>query len=618
MEEKNVKKPKHRLRNLFKWAKNYIWLFVLVLIVQMIIPFTYSYVPQFTKYIFDYVLDNTGAKNTLPRFLLDFFGEFSGIQAAAVVGLVLVGFQLFRALMMFLNRYLKSLFSENIARDMRVKMFKHVQDLKVSRHNNLDTGDMIQRCTSDNETIRQFLSNQLPELFYIFTTMIAGSIQMASVNKGITFVTLIIVPISFVTSIIFFRFITKQFDKVEKVEADMTSCIQENVNGVRVVKAFNKEVDEINKFKKKSKRFVEESLKVNTGMSVYWGLGDGLVALQYAATIFYCIYLAEKGNVSVGDIVVCVSYIAMLVYPIRNLGRIISDFGKSIVAANRIEEVLSEQDEYVVDGTKEIDVKGDISFKDVYFKFEDSNTYLLNGVSFDIKAGETVAIVGKTGCGKSTIVSLLARMQEYNSGSITIDGVELKDIKKECIRKNIGIILQDPFLYARSVYDNISIASSDIERDVVFEACKKAAIYDDILQFEQGFDTMVGEKGVTLSGGQKQRVAIARMLVLNKPVIIFDDSLSAVDTSTDVAIRNALKQLNNELTSIIITHRITTAKEADKIIVLENGKVSEIGTHEELANKDGLYKTLWSIQGALEEEFVNTVVNEANKDKEVD
>ena len=224
--QKNVKKPKHRLRNLFKWAKNYIWLFVLVLIVQMIIPFTYSYVPQFTKYIFDYVLDNTGAKNTLPRFLLDFFGEFSGIKAAAVVGLVLVGFQLFRALMMFLNRYLKSLFSENVARDMRVKMFKHVQDLKVSRHNNLDTGDMIQRCTSDNETIRQFLSNQLPELFYIFTTMIAGSIQMASVNKGITFVTLIIVPISFVTSIIFFRFITKQFDKVEKVEADMTSVFK--------------------------------------------------------------------------------------------------------------------------------------------------------------------------------------------------------------------------------------------------------------------------------------------------------------------------------------------------------------------------------------------------------
>ena len=204
----------------------------------------------------------------------------------------------------------------------------------------------------------------------------------------------------------------------------MTSTIQENVNGVRVVKAFNKEVDEINKFKKKSRAYVEESLKVNTGMAYYWGLGDGLCQLQFTITIFYCIYLAEFTNVSVGDIVVCVSYISMLIYPIRNLGRIISDFGKSIVAAKRIEDVLSQPDEYVNDGTKEIKVNGNIVFDNVYFKFDDASNTLLNGVSFDIKEGETVAIVGKTGCGKSTIASILVRMQEYTSGSIKVDGIE--------------------------------------------------------------------------------------------------------------------------------------------------------------------------------------------------
>lgn len=599
-----------KIKMLFKWSKPYILLLIAVVAFQMLIPLTYSYVPQFTKYIFDYVLENTGKENTLPKFLIEFFQSYSGIKAAGVVAITLIVFQTLRAAMMFLSRYVKSIFAENISKDIRISLFKHVQDLKISRHNNLDTGDMIQRSTSDVDTIRQFLSEQFPEIFYIFTTMIAGSIQMAIVNVGITFVTLIIIPVTVVSSIIFFKFITKQFAKVEVVEANMSTAIQENINGVRVVKAFNTEIDEIKNFKEKSKAFVDESLKVNKGMAYYWGISDGLCALQYAATIFYCIYLAEFTNISVGDIVVCVSYISMMIYPIRNLGRIIGDFGKSIVAAGRIEEVLNEEDEYVVDGTEDIKVKGNIEFKDVTFKFDDSDKYLLNGLTFSIKQGESVAIIGKTGSGKSTIASLLVRMHEYNGGSIKIDGVELKDIKKKSIRENIGIILQDPFLYARSVYDNVKIARPKSTKEQIYSATKKAAIHDDIMTFDKQYDTLVGEKGVTLSGGQKQRLAIARMLLLNKPVIIFDDSLSAVDASTDMEIRKTIQNSGSDITSIIITHRITTAKEADKIIVIEDGKVSEIGTHEELAVKEGLYKTLWDIQGALEEEFLKLVEKE--------
>ena len=599
-----------KLRKLFKWSKRYILLLLAVIAFQILIPFSYSYVPQFTKYIFDYVLDNTGKENTLPVFLINYFQRFTGIKAALVVAIALVLFQFVRALLMFSSRYVKSVFSENISKDMRISLFKHVQDLKVSRHNNLDTGDMIQRCTSDVDTIRQFLSEQFPEIFYIFTTMIAGSIQMANINTGITFVTLIIVPVTVITSIIFFKFITKQFAKVEVVEADMSTAIQENINGVRVVKAFNKEIDEINKFKKKSKAYVDESIRVNKGMAYYWGLSDGLCALQYAATIFYCIYLAEFTDISVGDIVVCVSYISMMIYPIRNLGRIIGDFGKSIVAAGRINEVLDEKDEYTIDGVLDVNIKGNIEFKDVKFKFDDSDKYLLNGVSFSIKEGESVAIIGKTGSGKSTIASLLVRMYDYTSGSIKIDGIELKDIKKKSIRENIGIILQDPFLYARSVIDNVRIARPLSTPEQVYNVTKKAAIHNDILTFDKKYDTLVGEKGVTLSGGQKQRLSIARMLLLNKPVIIFDDSLSAVDTSTDMEIRKTIQDNSSGITSIIITHRITTAKEADKIIVIEDGVVSEIGTHEELSHKDGLYKTLWDIQGALEEEFLKIVEKE--------
>ena len=337
-------------------------------------------------------------------------------------------------------------------------------------------------------------------------------------------------------------------------------------------------------------------------MALYWGFSDGFVSLQYAATIGFCIYLAKNG-LSAGDMIACISYISMLVYPIRNLGRIISDFGKSSVAADRIDEVLKIKDEYEVNGTQKPEITGDICFENVSFKFNDSENYLFKDVSFDIKSGETIAIVGKTGTGKSTLANILVRMLEYESGSIKLDGVDIKDIDKHWLRLHVGIILQDPFLYQKSIYDNIAIACKNVSKEKVYAAAKVASVHEDIISFDEGYETLVGEKGVTLSGGQKQRVAISRMLILNKPIIIFDDSLSAVDTRTDLQIRNALKLREEKLTSIIITHRITTAKEADKIIVIEDGRITNIGTHEKLSKIDGLYKSLWDIQGSLEDEF---------------
>jgi len=510
---------------------------------------------------------------------------------------------------MFCNGILKGIYSEKIAYDMRTKLYRHIQDLSFTYHNSIDTGDFIQRCTSDIDTIKNFISAQLPEILYIFASFISGAVQMASININIMFITLCVIPITITGGFIYFKYVSKKFDEIEEYEADMTTALQENVNGVRVVKAFAKEKYEIEKFNKKSTKYKDESFRLNNAMAFYWGFSDGITTLQYAITIGYCIYLAKTG-LSTGDLIVCTSYISMLVYPIRSLGRIIGDFGKSTVAAKRIEEILITQDEYKNDGYLETDIEGDIEFDHVSFKFDDTDKHLLTDVSFNIKAGETVAIVGKTGSGKSTIANILVRLLDYDQGSVKLNGVELKEIKKHHIRENVGIILQDPFLYAKTIYENIGIASKDISNEIVYKAAKTAAIHGDIQSFEKGYNTMVGEKGVTLSGGQKQRIAIARMLVLNKPIIIFDDSLSALDTKTDLQIRNALKQRNEKMTSIIITHRITTAKEADKIIVLENGKVSAIGTHEELSKTEGLYKSLWDIQGALEEEFLKMIDKE--------
>lgn len=598
------------LKLLMKWAKPYLPLLILVLFLSVLNPFLYSYVPQFFKYVVDFIFKGSLVEGrlTLPPFLVSFFDSFTNqLTAVIVVGITLVIYQAVRGIVMFLNGYFKGKLAESIAYDMRTKMFQHIQDLSFSYHNNVDTGDLIQRCTSDNDTIKSFLSAQLPQLLYILGSFTFGAIQMGVIEPKIMLVSLVVAPITITASIFYFRFMKKRFEIVENVESSMTTVLQENVNGVRVVKAFANENFEIEKFDKENRSFANENRKLMNIMAAYWGLSDFVTMLQYVLTLSVSIFLVQTSQVSAGDIIACLMYIGMLVWPIRGLGRIIGDFGKAVVASKRIEEILAIPDEYQNDGSKKPQVTGKIEFNNVSFRFDDSDKNLLNNVTFTINPGETIAIIGKTGSGKSTIASILVRLLDYQSGSIKIDGVELKEISKHWIRSHIGIILQDPFLYATTIYENIKIGLKDIDPEKVYEAAKMAAIHNDIVNFDKGYDTLVGEKGVTLSGGQKQRVAIARMLLLKKPVIVFDDSLSAVDTTTDLSIRNALKNNNRKLTSIIITHRITTAKEADKIIVLEEGKVAAVGNHEQLSNQEGLYKSLWDIQGALEDEFLKLV-----------
>ncbi len=598
------------IKKIWQWSKKYFWLIVFIVVLCTILQWLYAYLPLFVQYAFERLGQTSEQKTDLPVFLLNWYnGIGDTLTCLLVVGLSMICLQFVRSIMRFTANYYEGALAQYIGHDMRLKIYDHVMDLSYSYHNHSDIGDLIQRSTSDVDQTSVFVSSQIPGLIDIFVTVSIGAYRVYQISPILMAISLICVPITGLSSIIYFRYCNKAFARIEKSESKMTTIIQENVNAARVVRAFANEKYEFEKMDKANQDYTKKNGKFNTVMAMFWGSSDFLVFLQYALIVCVGIYLAKDNIIGPADIVAALLLMGMVIWPMRGLGRIIASFGKATVAANRIDEVLSLKSEYEVNGTLTPAIKGNIEFKNVSFKFDDDDKHLLNDVSFTIKAGETIAIVGKTGSGKSTICNLLTRMLEIDAGEIIIDGVSIKDIEKHYLRKNIKMVLQDPFLFSKTVYDNIAICDDNLPREKVYDAAETAAIHQEVLKFEKGYKTIVGEKGTTLSGGQKQRVAIARMLTSDSNVIIFDDSLSALDTKTDLMIRKALKNKSQEKTMIIITHRSTTAKEADKIIVLDKGKIAQIGTHEELVVQEGLYKELWGIQGELEKEF-NAIMKE--------
>lgn len=588
---------------IFRWSMKYFYVFLFIILLNILLQWLFSYLPIFVQYAFG-VLGYSNKDVSLPKFLIDWYETYGSVlEKILMIGITLVIIQLFRSIMRFLSNYYQGALTQYIGYDMRRKMYSHICDLPFSYHNNVDIGDLIQRTTSDIDEIGNFLSKNLVNFACIFITVGFGAFQVYQISPVLMWVSVATLPITGVSSIVYFRYCNKKFLEIERSESKMTTTIQENISSSRVVRAFGNEIYEFEKMDKYSVDYMNKSRKFSTSMALFWGFNDGLVFIQYSLTLLVGILLSKKGMVDAGDIVAALFLMGMLIWPMRGLGRIIASFGKASVAANRIDEILNKKSEYEINGSLKPEIKGNIEFKNVSFKFDDTNTSLLNNVSFKINKGETIALVGKTGSGKSTICNLLVRYLENNEGSILIDGIDIKDIDKKHLRENVKYVLQDPFLYSKTVYENISITNNDLSKDDVINAAKMASIHNEVLKLQDGYDTLVGEKGTTLSGGQKQRVAIARMLVSTSPIIIFDDSLSALDTKTDLLIRTALKSKDENQTMIIITHRTTTAREADQILVLEDGKIIQAGKHEELVKCDGLYKKLWGIQGDLEAEF---------------
>ncbi|MCF7932221.1 MAG: ABC transporter ATP-binding protein/permease [Acholeplasmataceae bacterium] len=601
-----------RVKRLFALAKGFIILFIVVALLTAFHQFTYSNVPLFTQYLIKTLIEQPGVavgaasvnEVNLPVFLVRYFERTEDVLNIVLrIAISLMALQLIRFSFRFVELSLKGTLYERLAERLRLTLYKHIQSLPYRYHNNADSGDLIQRCTTDIESTSNFLVNRMLDVVHLIATLFFGAFQLYIINPQMVWVTLAVVPLVSASSIIYFMKIDKIFMSIEETESKMMTVIQENLSGARVVRAFANEVYEISKMEKKNTAYTDALKRANKIIAIYWGSMDFVGVMQYLVIIAIGVMNVKNGTMDAAAVVASLALVGMLIWPVRGLGRIINDFGKALVASDRINEILDMKSEYDDDGTLKPDVHGKIEFDKVSFKFPDTDEHLLKDVNFAIEAGQTVAVIGRTGSGKSTIINLLMRMYDYQAGDIRIDGVSLKDINKRHIRENIGVVLQDPFLYSKTLFENIAIAHKQADRTTVIRAAEIAALAKDVKSFKEGYDTVVGEKGTTLSGGQKQRVAIARVLVADKPILIFDDALSAVDTQTDIMIRNALAEKGRRQTTIIITHRITTAKEADLIIVLDQGRIEAIGTHETLSGKEGLYRNLWAIQGKLEEAF---------------
>ena len=533
--------------------------------------------------------------------LVDFAGGRSELYSKIwLIAIVFVVVMSLRSLFLFFRSKFMAKGSETVARNTRNKVYDHIQRLPYDYHVNAETGDLIQRCTTDVETIRRFLAVQLTEVIRVVTMVVIALLILIPINVKLTLYSMVLLPVILGISFIFFKKVQQQFAKVEESDGALSTILQEGLTGVRVVRAFGRQEFERDKYSKTNIELRDKVFVLIKYFAMFYATSDIVVVAQLLICIVLGIVYAVNGAITVGQYIMFVSYVRIMIWPIRQFGRVLADMGKALIATGRLDEILQEEQEKNSLNPIMAPLDKDIEFKNVNFAYED--TKVLDNISFKVKEGETVAILGATGSGKSTLVQLLQRLYEVEDGDIFIGDVNLRDIDKYHLRKRIGIVLQEPFLYSRTIEENIKIAEEHVDIPCIEESAKIASIHDVILSFEEGYKTVVGERGVTLSGGQKQRIAIARTVLRESDILIFDDSLSAVDTETDAKIRKSLNERKNKITTFIISHRISTLMEADRILVLEDGHIIQEGTHDTLKDIDGLYSRIWKIQASIEQE----------------
>jgi ATP-binding cassette subfamily B protein len=541
-------------------------------------------------YLVDNVLESGTIVNKLPLVALGFVG------LAALTGLFT-----------FFSGILAARTSEGITQRIRDYLYDHIQRLTFTYHDQTKTGDLIQRCTSDVDAIRRFFADQAIGVGRISLLFLVNLVALLILNWQLALFSIIVVPLTVAMSFFFFKRVSAAYESYQEQDAILSSTLQENLTGMRVVKAFARQAFEREKFEIVNWEKFTRGRRLLLMHSLYWPVSDIITGIQMLAGFTLGAIMAINGTISPGTYLSYAGMVIWIIWPIRNMGRLIVQMSTGMVSYQRIIKIVKEVREPLDEGDfipKE-SCRGEIEYRDVGFAYDDApDTPVLQEINFHCKPGQIVALLGSTGSGKTTLVNLLPRFYEYTSGSITLDGVELKRYPRKYLRSQIGIVEQEPFLFSRTIRENIIYGlKHQVSDQEVVEAAKAAAIHDSILSFPDGYNTLVGEKGVTLSGGQKQRVAIARTLLMNPRILILDDATSSVDVETEADIRMALDNLMENRTTFIIAHRIQSVMKADLILVLDNGRIVQHGVHAELIHQEGIYRNIFDIQTRIETEL---------------
>ena len=548
----------------------------------------------------------TGNSLLLRYFVDDLLGQGRFDRTLPLVGLSFVALALGQGAFSFFSGRLSAWTAEGIARRLRNYLYDHIQQLSFTYHDQAKTGELIQRTTSDVDALRRFFADQAIGAGRIILLFAVNFAALLSLNTRLALLSVVVVPLIVVMSLVFFRKISQAYEAFQEQEAKLSTTLQENLTGVRVVKAFARQSYERDKFEQDNWEQFRRGRWLLTLHSMFWPISDILCGGQMLVAFVAGALMAINGTISVGTYLASTGLIIWLIWPMRNLGRLIVQMSTGLVSYNRVVTLIKEEREPLDEGTYRPsgNVRGEIVFRDVCFEYNNGDSAVLKDISFRCEPGQAVALLGSTGSGKTSLVNLLPRFYEYTGGSLTLDGVELNEYPRHFLRQQIGIVEQEPFLFSRTIRENITYGvGREVSDEEAEAAARAAAIHDVITSFPDGYNTLVGEKGVTLSGGQKQRVAIARTLLKDPRILILDDATSSVDTETEGEIRGALQHLMQGRSTFIIAHRIQSVMNADLILVLDQGTIVQRGTHDELMEQEGIYRQIYDVQARIEDEL---------------